>query len=46
MTASLAFTALAQAGRTRDDVWDRIAQCDSGGNWSAETGNGYYGGLQ
>ncbi|HEY0904451.1 MAG TPA: transglycosylase family protein [Marmoricola sp.] len=27
-------------------VWDRIAQCESGGNWSANTGNGYYGGLQ
>lgn len=28
------------------DVWDRIAQCESGGNWSINTGNGYYGGLQ
>ncbi|HEX2894264.1 MAG TPA: transglycosylase family protein [Marmoricola sp.] len=27
-------------------VWDRIAQCESGGNWHANTGNGYYGGLQ
>lgn len=27
-------------------VWDRIAECESGGNWSANTGNGYYGGLQ
>jgi len=27
-------------------VWDRIAQCESGGNWSINTGNGYYGGLQ
>ncbi|WP_310964693.1 transglycosylase family protein [Nocardioides terrisoli] len=27
-------------------VWDRIAQCESGGNWAANTGNGYYGGLQ
>jgi uncharacterized protein YabE (DUF348 family) len=27
-------------------VWDRIAQCESGGNWQANTGNGYYGGLQ
>jgi hypothetical protein len=26
--------------------WDAIAQCESGGNWSANTGNGYYGGLQ
>jgi hypothetical protein len=27
-------------------VWDRLAQCESGGNWSANTGNGYYGGVQ
>ncbi len=27
-------------------AWDRIAQCESGGNWAANTGNGYYGGLQ
>ncbi|MBC7595476.1 MAG: DUF348 domain-containing protein [Kineosporiaceae bacterium] len=27
-------------------VWDKIAQCESGGNWQTNTGNGYYGGLQ
>jgi uncharacterized protein YabE (DUF348 family) len=27
-------------------MWDRIAQCESGGNWHINTGNGYYGGLQ
>jgi uncharacterized protein YabE (DUF348 family) len=27
-------------------VWDAIAACESGGNWAANTGNGYYGGLQ
>ena len=27
-------------------VWDRVAQCESGGNWKINTGNGYYGGLQ
>ncbi|MGO4958268.1 ubiquitin-like domain-containing protein [Luteococcus sp. Sow4_B9] len=27
-------------------MWERIAQCESGGNWSINTGNGYYGGLQ
>ena len=27
-------------------VWDSIAACESGGNWSINTGNGYYGGLQ
>jgi resuscitation-promoting factor RpfA len=26
--------------------WDAIAQCESGGNWSISTGNGFYGGLQ
>lgn len=27
-------------------TWDRLAQCESSGNWAANTGNGYYGGLQ
>jgi hypothetical protein len=27
-------------------VWDSLAQCESGGNWATNTGNGYYGGLQ
>ncbi|MCC5949808.1 MAG: transglycosylase family protein [Nitriliruptoraceae bacterium] len=31
---------------TSSSVWDRLAQCESGGNWSINTGNGYYGGLQ
>ncbi|MFE3557566.1 transglycosylase family protein [Streptomyces sp. NPDC059193] len=26
--------------------WDKVAQCESGGNWAINTGNGYYGGLQ
>ena len=26
--------------------WDRLAECESNGNWSINTGNGYYGGLQ
>ena len=29
-----------------NSVWDKIAQCESGGNWHINTGNGYYGGLQ
>lgn len=29
-----------------NSVWDRLAQCESSGNWSINTGNGYYGGLQ
>ena len=27
-------------------TWDRLAECESGGNWAINTGNGYYGGLQ
>ncbi|MGZ8737072.1 MAG: transglycosylase family protein [Nocardioides sp.] len=27
-------------------TWDQLAQCESGGNWAINTGNGYYGGLQ
>ena len=27
-------------------AWDQVAQCESGGNWQINTGNGYYGGLQ
>ncbi|MEV6347718.1 transglycosylase family protein [Actinoplanes sp. NPDC051851] len=29
-----------------DVNWDAVAQCESGGNWRINTGNGYYGGLQ
>ena len=29
-----------------DSVFDQLAQCESGGNWAANTGNGYYGGVQ
>lgn len=31
---------------TGDTMYDSIARCESGGNWSINTGNGYYGGLQ
>jgi uncharacterized protein YabE (DUF348 family) len=31
---------------TGSTVWDQLAQCESGGNWAINTGNGYYGGLQ
>jgi nucleoid-associated protein YgaU len=39
----LSATAASAAPRS---PWDRIAQCESGGNWSIDTGNGYSGGLQ
>ncbi|HEX8518829.1 MAG TPA: transglycosylase family protein [Pseudonocardia sp.] len=29
-----------------ESAWDRLAQCESGGNWNSNTGNGYYGGIQ
>jgi hypothetical protein len=38
-------TATASSAST-STVWDRVASCESGGNWSINTGNGYYGGLQ
>jgi hypothetical protein len=35
-----------QAQAAPDNVWDRVAQCESGGNWGISTGNGFQGGLQ
>ncbi|MEJ7628546.1 MAG: transglycosylase family protein [Nocardioidaceae bacterium] len=34
------------ASTSTGSIWDTIAACESGGNWSINTGNGYYGGLQ
>jgi uncharacterized protein YabE (DUF348 family) len=34
------------SGGASGGVWDKIAACESGGNWSISTGNGFYGGLQ
>jgi murein DD-endopeptidase MepM/ murein hydrolase activator NlpD len=34
------------AGAAPVSVWDKVAQCESSGNWSTNTGNGFYGGLQ
>src|SRR5690625_2647374 len=34
------------AAAAPDSDWDRLAQCESGGDWHINTGNGYYGGLQ
>ena len=36
----------AQSASADDVNWDAIANCESGGNWGTNTGNGYYGGLQ
>jgi resuscitation-promoting factor RpfE len=44
---ALAPVALGAGAAGADSVnWDAIAQCESGGNWSINTGNGYFGGLQ
>ena len=34
------------ANAATDATWDRVAQCESGGNWKINTGNGFQGGLQ
>src|SRR6478752_4524193 len=42
--AALGFAGSASAAP--DSTWDSVAGCESGNNWSINTGNGYYGGLQ
>ncbi len=37
---------LSNADAATGATWDRLAGCESGGNWHINTGNGYYGGLQ
>jgi hypothetical protein len=44
MTAVTTTGTSADAATTR--TWNRMAQCESGGRWHINTGNGYYGGLQ
>ncbi|MFF1402880.1 transglycosylase family protein [Streptomyces sp. NPDC058294] len=44
VAAPLMATGTASAATTSE--WDAVAQCESGGNWAINTGNGYYGGLQ
>ncbi|MFG2504568.1 transglycosylase family protein [Streptomyces rubiginosohelvolus] len=36
----------ASAGAASGEVWEKVAACESSGNWAINTGNGYYGGLQ
>jgi len=43
---ALPLVGLTAAHAATDDQWDRVAHCESGGNWHINTGNGYYGGLQ
>ncbi|HEY4022122.1 MAG TPA: transglycosylase family protein [Pseudonocardiaceae bacterium] len=42
----LSIAATPASAATSNINWDAIAQCESGGNWSINTGNGFYGGLQ
>lgn len=44
--ASVMLIAPAAQAHTSGHDWDAVAACESGGNWSADTGNGYFGGLQ
>ncbi|WJH25619.1 resuscitation-promoting factor [Pseudarthrobacter defluvii] len=45
-TAAAANTGAAAPAMMNEAMWDKIAQCESTGNWSINSGNGYYGGLQ
>jgi LysM repeat protein len=46
LTAAGVGLSAAPAHAASAETWDAIAQCESSGNWSINTGNGYYGGLQ
>jgi hypothetical protein len=41
-----AMTPISGGDPSNPATWDALAQCESGGNWAANTGNGYYGGIQ
>ncbi|GAA2829018.1 hypothetical protein GCM10010441_61850 [Kitasatospora paracochleata] len=46
LAAAAAFLGTGQASAASVATWDKVAQCESTGNWSINTNNGYYGGLQ
>ncbi|MGI8800422.1 MAG: transglycosylase family protein [Pseudonocardia sp.] len=46
VAVSTPLVAAGAAAAAPDSDWDRLAQCESSGGWNANTGNGYYGGLQ
>lgn len=46
LTATGVAVTSAPAEAAPTSTWDRVAQCESSGNWHIDTGNGYYGGLQ
>lgn len=43
---SLLVVGVGTASAAPVSTWDSLAMCESSGNWKANTGNGYYGGLQ
>lgn len=46
VAVSAPFIVAGTADAAADSDWDRLAQCEAGGNWNINTGNGYSGGLQ
>ena len=46
VSGSALFVGASSANAVPVSTWDAIAQCESGGNWAINTGNGYYGGVQ
>jgi len=46
LSSGIGLSGVAPAEAAATTVWDRVAQCESGGNWKINTGNGFYGGVQ
>jgi nucleoid-associated protein YgaU len=46
LVLGIGFATSVPAEAAKTTVWDKVAVCESGGNWKINTGNGYYGGLQ
>jgi resuscitation-promoting factor RpfA len=46
LAAAIPFAMASPAQAATSATWERLASCESGGNWHINTGNGYYGGVQ
>lgn len=46
LSSGIGLVGATPAEAAEPSVWDRVAQCESGGNWKINTGNGFYGGVQ
>ena len=46
LSSGIGLVGVAPAEAAATTVWDRVAQCESGGNWKINTGNGFYCGVQ